>query len=163
MSNKALKAALEKLMERELIVIQAYSKSEDMTGHIDGMLRFVDENTLVGNAVEENDTDLKNDVVRLQKDYGLKYISLPYFEDPFNQDKRVPTDKRISAKGIYVNFLKIDEIILFPVFKEPGFEEYDKEAEKVMIKAFPTYKIVPIHINEIAKQGGLINCISWVS
>ncbi|MFT7036946.1 MAG: agmatine deiminase [Cyclobacteriaceae bacterium] len=161
MSKKALKAALEKLLERELIVIKAYSKSEDMTGHIDGMLRLVDENTIITSALIGDYQYHKKDMNRLKQAYGFEIIEMPFFEDPYNKNKKVRLDDRISAKGIYVNYLEIGEVILFPVFEMEGFKQYDKEAIATITNAYPNYTIVPIVINEIAEKGGLMNCISW--
>lgn len=152
---------LERLFGKEIIVVKAYSKSEDMTGHIDGMMRFVNENTLIGNSLEGNYQYIKDDVQRLKRDYGLDYIELPYFEDLYNNDMNVPVAKRISARGIYVNYLEIGQIILFPIFQMDGFKQHDENALKIISETFPNKRIIPININDITKEGGLMNCISW--
>jgi agmatine deiminase len=160
LSKEYLLEELKCLFKKEVIIVKAYKKSEDMTGHIDGMMRFVNESTLLVNSLNDDD-DLKKDLQGLKRDYGLNYIELPYFDDPFNSDKNVPAAKRISARGIYVNYLAIDNAILFPIFEMKGFVEYDEQAIETISDVFPHKEIVPININEIAIQGGLMNCISW--
>lgn len=45
---KNLLTELENLLEAEIIIIP--SLKSDMTGHVDGVVRFVNENTVIGNA-----------------------------------------------------------------------------------------------------------------
>ena len=68
-------------------------------------------------------------------------------------------DHKESALGIYVNYLEIGNIIVFPIFEIDGNK--DKEALKVIKEAFPNQIIEPVNIKEIANEGGLLNCISW--
>ena len=153
---------LENLLQREVILVQAYSKSDDMTGHIDGMMRFVNENTLVVNAIPNDFKYHYKDLERLAKK-GFAIEELPYVDDPFNSNQRITKDKRISARGIYVNYLKLDDCILFPVFQEEHFHQSNEIAIQKMESLFPHHKILEIPFDDIAKQGGLMNCISWNS
>jgi len=82
------------------------------------------------------------------KKSGLDYEEIPWFE----------TKNSKSAVGIYVNYLEIDKLIIFPIFEE---NETDAEALAVMKTLFKDREIVPIQINDIAREGGLMNCISW--
>lgn len=63
----------------------------------------------------------------------------------------------MQANGVYINFLQMKGKIFFPVF---GLKE-DEEAIKLISSYFPKSKIYPIDSNEIAKDGGVLNCISW--
>ena len=73
----------------------------------------------------------------------------PGFEDPKHPD---------SAIGIYVNYLEVNDLIVVPEF---GFKE-DKEAVAVLQKAFPDKQIETINYNDIALEGGLLNCTTWI-
>lgn len=62
----------------------------------------------------------------------------------------------MDATGVYINFLHMKGIIFLPVF---GFPE--DELAMVKLKSIFKEKIVPVPSTEIAKQGGVLNCISW--
>ncbi len=135
---------LENLLEAKIIIIPSLNKKFDMTGHADGMVRFVDENTVIG-----NDTGTKYGLeYKIKKALGkenITVIDFPYFES-----------RGISAEGCYLNFLETEKHIFLPVFGVPEDKEAIKAAERIFTK-----KIIPVEIKEIAKDGGCLNCISW--
>ncbi len=141
---------IEGLLEVELIVMPCYSQKKDMTGHIDGMMRWVDADTLIGNDLELEEDWLREGIKSVLAEHGLDYIPMPFYEDKSTS---------MSAMGIYVNYLELEDIILFPIFEQK--EEIDNKAVEVIINAFPSKEIKLININSIAKEGGLINCVSW--
>ena len=115
-----------------------------MTGHADGMVRFVNENTVIGNCVPSK-KGLEQRIKTVLQDYGINVIDFPYFSSSNN-----------SAIGCYLNFLETERYIFLPVFGN----ELDGKAIASAKEIF-TKMIVPININEIAKEGGGLNCISW--
>lgn len=151
--KESLKTELSKLLECEIIIIPALkSQNEDLTGHADGMVRFVNRNTIIGNERRADEYQYMKDGLQNAIDtFGLTYIDIPYFED---KDRENP----VSAVGIYVNYLEVNNLIVFPVF---GRDE-DKQAIAIVQKTFPDRIIETIDYNEIAKEGGLLNCTTWV-
>ena len=151
--KEALINKLSKLLDCEIIIIPALkSKEEDMTGHADGMVRFVNRNTVIGNERLPNEYKyMKEGLQNAIDKYNLTYIDIPYFED---KDREHP----ISALGIYVNYLEVNDLIVFPVF---GREE-DAQAIEIIKKVFPNKQIETINYNDVAKEGGLLNCTTWV-
>ncbi|MBE6326960.1 MAG: agmatine deiminase family protein [Bacteroidales bacterium] len=140
---------LGKLLECEIIIIKALnSKDEDFTGHADGMVRFVNRNTILGNRLADDYKYIQDDRRKIIEKYNLKYIDVPFFT----------TDNRDSAIGIYVNYLEVNDLIVVPVF---GRDE-DKEAVDIIQKAFPNKVIETINYDEVALEGGLLNCTTWV-
>jgi agmatine deiminase len=83
---------------------------------------------------------------------GLDYVEIPWFEV---DDKKNP----LSAVGCYVNYLEVGNLILFPVFGVKG--NHDEEAVEIITEVFPDRIIETININDIANEGGLLNCVSW--
>lgn len=133
---------LENLLEAEIIIIP--SLISDMTGHADGVVRFVNENTMVGNASPcKNGYEQK--VKRALKKHGISVMDFPYFDSA-----------GISAVGSYLNFLETDKHIFLPVFSDAQDETAVKRATEIFDK-----KIVAVNINSIAEEGGVLNCISW--
>ena len=138
----ALLTALESLLEAEIILIP--SLEGDMTGHADGVVRFVDESTVIGNASPyKNGYEQK--VKRALKKYGIAVINFPYFDSA-----------GISAVGSYLNFLKTEKHIFLPRFGSALDEAALKCAEEIFDK-----EIVHVNINDITEKGGVLNCISW--
>ena len=133
---------LENLLEAEIIIIPSLIR--DMTGHADGVVRFVNENTMIGNASPyKNGYEQK--VKRALKKHGISVMDFPYFDSA-----------GISAVGSYLNFLETDKHIFLPVFSDAQDETAVKRATEIFDK-----KIVAVNINSIAEEGGVLNCISW--
>lgn len=138
----ALLTALESLLEAEIILIP--SLESDMTGHADGVVRFVNENTVIGNASPyKNGYEQK--VKRALKKHGIAVMDFPYFDSV-----------GISAVGSYLNFLETEKHIFLPRFGSALDEVAVKCAEEIFDK-----EIVSVNINDIAEEGGVLNCISW--
>jgi len=152
MSREELVRELSKLLECEIIIIPALkSKDDDLTGHADGMVRFVDRNTILGNRLSDEYQYIQKGMQKVIVQYGLKYIDIPFFEV---KDREHP----LSAIGIYVNYLDVNNLIVMPVF---GREE-DEQVISILKEAFPDKIIETINYNEVAQEGGLLNCTTWV-
>ena len=141
-SEAELTAKLEKLLEASLIIIP--SLKSDMTGHADGMVRLVGENTAIVNA-PLSPYGFETKVKKSLQKYGFNIIDCPYFYS--NGD---------SAVGCYLNFLETEQAIFLPVFGVDTDNEAINKAKNIFDKT-----IIPVNINEIAEYGGLLNCISW--
>ena len=133
---------LENLLEAEIIIIP--SLKSDMTGHADGVVRFVNENTVIGNASPyKNGYEQK--VKSALKKHGISVLDFPYFDSA-----------GISAVGSYLNFLETQKHIFLPVFGVSEDESAIKAAKCIFAK-----EIIAVNINDIAQDGGVLNCISW--
>lgn len=133
---------LENLLEAEIIIIP--SLISDMTGHADGMVRFIDENTVVGNRTGYR-YGLEMQIKLTLRNQGIEVYDFPYFES-----------KGDSAIGCYLNFLETEQHLFLPVFGVDMDREAIETAKNIFNKT-----IIPVNINEIAKDGGVLNCISW--
>ena len=79
----------------------------------------------------------------------MKVIKIPY---------NVYSNKRNDqANGDYINYLEMDGCIVVPTF---GFKE-DEEVVKQFESIFSGKKIVTLDSNDIANEGGVLNCITW--
>ncbi|MCI5659040.1 MAG: agmatine deiminase family protein [Clostridium sp.] len=137
-----LTAKLAKLLEANVIIIP--SLKSDMTGHADGMVRFVNENTVVANA-PLSPFGFETKVKKALQNHDIEVLDFPYFDS--NGD---------SAIGCYLNFLETEQAIFLPVFGVDTDNQAVQTAKHIFHKA-----IIPVNINEIAADGGLLNCISW--
>lgn len=149
-SKNQLIAEIEKLLEVEIIVIPQIKS--DMTGHADGMVRFIDRNTLLGNDRQQEYKYWSIGVGKVLKEKRIDYIDIPFLD---HFEKNHP----YHAIGCYVNYLEIGELIVLPVFEvknNKDQEVYDKFRE-----IFPERKIETINYNQIGLYGGLLNCTTW--
>lgn len=140
--KNTLLSELENLLEAEIIIIP--SLISDMTGHADGVVRFVNENTVIGNASPYK-SGYEQKIKRALKNHSISVVDFPYFDSA-----------GISAVGSYLNFLETDKHIFLPVFGDAQDETAVKRAKEIFDK-----KIITVSINSIAKDGGVLNCISW--
>lgn len=130
------------LLEAEVIIIP--SLKSDFSGHADGMIRFIDENTAVGNDLPSKD-GLEQRIKRVLLYHGIDVIDFPYQQA-----------KGISALESYINYLETESYIFLPTFGIDMDEYAITQARQILPK-----KVVPINVREISQQGGCLNCISW--
>ena len=143
---------LSELLEAEVIIIPA--QNGDMTGHADGMVRFIDHDTILGNNRSEEYKYWTNGIEKVLKDYNLKYIDVPFFYG--YKDSKHPD----HAIGVYVNYLAVGNLIVLPVFEVAGNK--DAEAIAAFKQIFPDKIIETINYNDVALEGGVLNCTTWV-
>lgn len=143
---------ISKLLECEIIIIPAYKPDYDYTGHADGMIRFVDENTVLVNNLDQDFKYMRDAIVKALEKANLKYINFPWFEHKIKGNND-------HAIGIYINYLEVDNLIVMPVFGVPGNK--DVEALVKLKEVFPDKIIETIDYNDIALTGGILNCSTW--
>ena len=136
---------LQETFEVEKVVLIPWDKSAEY-GHSDGMVRFIDNETVVTQYYFKDYPAMLNPLKRA----GLKIEYIDY-----NVKKK---DKRDWA---YLNFLQTKDLILLPKF---GIEQ-DQQAFEQIESFYPDYKgkVYQIDMNETVKLGGTLNCISWTT
>lgn len=141
---------IETLLESEVIIIPQIKS--DFTGHADGLVKLIDSNTILGNDLDFEYKYWSKAMRNLIAGKNFKYINMPIFE---YKEKEFP----YSAIGCYMNYLEIGNLIVFPIFEVSGNK--DKKAIALMTELYPNKTIEPININPVAREGGLMNCITW--
>lgn len=140
---------------RKLIFI--HKEWGDVTGHVDGMVRFIDRYILVVASYPEDYksgykfyTELAN-FLRLKLGTKYKIIRL-INEKPENKKYQgIP-----SAWGNRINFLQVIKTIFLPVY---GVKINDTKA----ISTFENegFKVITVRCDKISPMGGVLNCVSW--
>ena len=148
--KESLVNELSELLECEIIIIPAIKN--DFTGHADGMVRFVDRNTILGNKLADEYKNWQKGMRKVLSQYGLKYIDVPFLTDM--KDRKHPD----SAIGIYVNYLDVNDLIVVPIYNR----DEDKQVVEIIHEVFPNKQIETIDYNEVAREGGVLNCSTWV-
>lgn len=137
-----LLSELEDTLNASIIIIPHHY--DDYTGHADGMIRFINEDTVIINELSKEYPSYRYQLTKILRENKLNWIEIPM----------VLTQ---TAVGIYINYLQVEKLVLMPNF---DLKE-DETAFGVMEKCFPDCKIETVKAIKIAKQDGVLNCISW--
>lgn len=129
--------------------------SDDPFGHTDGYMNFLDKDTLAIASYPK--TWRRKELAYLK---ALKTIVRRHVKNVIELNEKPAEEMHgsiYSAKGNYVNFLKLGKMILVPSYQDQETEKYNYDLLK------PFGKVVPINCNELAKFGGLLHCISFTN
>jgi len=142
-------ALIEALKLDRLIVIPDEDRRYDMTGHADGMCRWLDDQTVLLGDYTLNPR-LEHEVKQTLKRFGIDTLSLKV-EASFYRDKRdwLPA----------INYLEYERFLFVPVLGVPEEEPVLESMREI----FPAKEIVPVLSSEVVRDGGALNCITWIS
>lgn len=143
---------IQELLDTECIIIPQIRAAYDFTGHADGLVKFIDETTVLGSDLVFEFKYWSTGMKKVIDKHNFEYINMSSFE---HKDKEFPD----SAIGCYMNYLEIGDLVIFPIFEVENNK--DQQAVDTIKKIYPYKHIETININDIAKRGGLMNCISW--
>lgn len=146
-SHKSIVSELESLFQKQVVIVP--KDPADYTGHADGMIRLHRNRTVLINEYRQEDRRLGARVKSALKASGIDSIEIPYA--PYSN--LCVND----AGGLYINFLQLRNVIFLPIF---GLQQ-DLAALDQFEQLFPDHEIIPLMSKEIAKEGGVLNCISW--
>jgi agmatine deiminase len=139
----------QQLRADELIVIP--KELGDVFGHADGMVRWLDANTVFVNDYSEVDPRFGQHLRSVLRQARLNLIDLPY--RPENKS----TADIPSAVGCYANFLMLRGLIVMPTFGIPE----DDIARQVVVERAPHFAIATVDCSDLAEAGGVLNCVTW--
>jgi len=130
---------------------------DDTDGHVDGIVRFVNENTVVC-AVEDDVTDenynvLTKNIELLEKSQNQDGNKINLIPIPMPRKIEIP-ERRLPAS--YANFYIGNSVVLLPVFNDKN----DKKVISIMNKLFPDRRIVGINSEALVYGYGGVHCIT---
>lgn len=133
------------------------SPNEEITdGHIDGLVRFADANTLVtmteADYYETYDYTPEGDydkVINARNAKGQKYniVTLPITAEEVEW---------LGLRANYLNYYAGNEVVLVPVYGDV----MDGEALRILGGLYPEKEIVPVDGEILAMLGGGIHCVT---
>ena len=142
----------------------------EKTGHIDGILRWANPETIFINKYiciknEPYNLAILKYCERLNRELdkhlpGINRIDLPFV--PSNNAitvTKMKYDRQIwwDAEGLSVNYLQTKNAIYFPYF---GLET-DDENYAIFHKVFEGKPIIKVPSAALSKFGGVLNCVTW--
>ncbi|TCZ67053.1 agmatine deiminase family protein [Flaviaesturariibacter aridisoli] len=143
-----LEDELRRLFNVDRLIFLPWHK-DDLIGHADGMLRLIDDHNVLINDFKREKGNYRDAVLASLEQAGVRYIELPFH--PYSNRTY------LDAAGIYMNFLHVGKNIFISEF---GQNE-DEAAAAVIQSAFPDCKLWTVKSTDVAKDGGVLNCISW--
>jgi agmatine deiminase len=144
-----VRSLLRPLLNAEVCVLIP-KEAGDPIGHADGIVRFIDEGTVVMNDYAVVDAAYGVRVRTLLERQGLRVELLPYSLDPTVVDG-IP-----SAVGNYVNFLRLGNLVVVPTYGMPT----DAEAVAILTGLLPGCRVESLDCSGLARRGGVLNCIA---
>lgn len=150
--KKRLLEELKELLRVERVIIIPECPG-DMTGHADGLVRFAHESGADNHAVYVSDLSSACPKYFPKLYSALTQAELTPILIPYDSPQKYD---RIDATGTYINYLRVGKFVFYPVFGS----KTDASAGKIFSKLFGS-GAVPIRVGRLAKEGGVLNCISW--
>lgn len=146
--RKKLISELHELLQIEKLYLLP-EQPDDFTGHSDGMIRFIDENTVIVNDYSKEKKEFYSAFEIAVHNTGLECIKIPY--NVYNNNSKD------DASGDYINYLQMENLVVIPTF---NFKE-----DEIVVRQFEELlkgqRIVTVESNVIANEGGVLNCITW--
>lgn len=141
-------AALREALQTDQLVFIPWNEEADIIGHADGMVRFLDEHTVLMNDYQQESALAAVVAERLRK-ACLEIV--PFAYQPYRNKKEH------HAHGIYCNYLHMEQGILLPVFGQREDEQAVFQTEQL----FPHQQVAVLNCRDIAFEGGVLNCVTW--
>jgi len=116
----------------------------DIYGHIDSMVRFIDEKTILINdfSYESRKFNKKLKEALEKVPFKIYKIKLPFYN---------------KFSWIYLNYIHVGKLIIIPII---GIEQEEKIISQFK-NFFPEHSIYTLNANKLYKKGGALHCISW--
>ena len=148
---------------KKLIVIP--TDPWDITGHADGTIRIVDENRVLVNDHSDMLEKGKNDWTPLEHKKcvrWIKHLEQTLVNAGFKIERMpsafVPNGSAWSARGVYLNFLLLEDMIIMPWFEG---EETNNESAQAKLSELFNRPVHGVYADDLSEWGGIINCCTW--
>lgn len=144
LSHNDISQQIENALQAELVIIP-WDK-EDKCGHADGMVRYVGKDHVVINAYKDYNLSLQKKMIEVLSPHFNTIDELEYGK----------LNRKLS--WAHINFLQVGKCVFVPLVNKPS----DSIAIKQLQDIFGNdYNVQGIEVENIAKQGGALNCVSW--
>ena len=128
---------------------------DDTDAHVDTLVRFVSEDTLVYVSCKDQEDEHYEELKKMEKeleqfrtlnDNPYQLIPLPLPTAKYKNNQRLP--------ATYANFLITNRTILLPTYQD----DLDREMILLFKGLFPSHEIIPINALRLIEEGGSIHC-----
>jgi len=112
----------------------------DRYGHADGVVRFIDENTVLISSYLYDDE--KKMIERRLKSFNTVFLEV---------------GNHHRAPWMYINYLRVGDVIVVPIIGSENNNDVMAEFERI----FGGKKIHFVPLATVVKHGGALHCITW--
>lgn len=147
---KVLRAKLAELLEVENLIIIP-KEPHEVFGHADGIVRFVNEQTVVVNDYSKVNHAYRGRLLHVLRREGLVAVEITYAPE------RTRRGVEQSAVGVYANFLQCRGVILVPVY---GLR-HDEAVVNMLCRTFRGVAVHAVGSASLSQAGGGLNCVGW--
>ncbi len=144
-----LRAELAEVLRAEVAVVP--KEPDDVIGHADGVVRFIEDGTVVVNDYTRVDPGYGDRLEGALRRHGFAIERLPHFRVEEEHDG-IP-----SAVGNYANFLRVGSLVVLPAY---GVAQ-DDLACRALERLLPGARVVSLRCEGLAREGGVLNCVAW--
>lgn len=130
------------------ITILPWDRNEPF-GHADGMVRFVDEKTVLMTNYCDFDTEFRQKILSAFAENNRFEIHELHYD----------VQKPHKDNWAYINFLQHNDKFILPRLNAPEDEQARRQIAEIYNVPESNIRMVDIHT--ILKRGGGLNCISW--
>ena len=129
----------------------------DTLGHSDGIVAWIDETHVFVNDYQD---EYGENVTRILSNAGIEAVPFPWLYEESHLDEhefrmQFPlADDFNPAWGYAINFLHVDDLIVYPTFDSDG----DVETMDTLAHWFPGHSLAPMDCKYISMLGGLCHC-----
>ncbi|ADB19094.1 Porphyromonas-type peptidyl-arginine deiminase [Pirellula staleyi DSM 6068] len=148
-NRDALRNYLRTILELDQLIIVP-KEPYDPIGHADGMVRFIDRDHVLMADYAGIDQPFEQRLLKVLERHQLQVTKLPALHVQ-EATRGIP-----SAVGCYINFLVTSQVLVAPVFDHA----LDTVAFTTLQQVFPDLPIAPLCCTELAREGGVLNCIA---
>jgi agmatine deiminase len=152
---------LSELLDVRVIIIPR--EPGDELGHADGIVKFIDEHSILLNDYSGHYISYRNKVTKILKSNGLRIFDFPNY---YHLRPKI-TEKEFRVKypygddfnpgwGYAINYLKVARLIFAPIF---NIKE-DNITISMIEKCYPDCNIVAVDCSDLSMEGGLLNCVT---
>ncbi len=133
----------------------AFIEADEQGGleHADGVVSFVDTNTLVINSYPEDPAYARQ--LRADLERGLPGVKIHEIVTPYDGSE-IYDERFGSACGLYTNALVTPERIYFPQFGIP-----EDALALSQVRAVTSREVIPVQSSQVCQMGGGVRCMSW--
>lgn len=152
-NDKEFHAILERELGKKVLIIPWQKhiikgdESDDIYGHADGFFKYCGGNKILMSNHKESYPKEADEMVGILKSSGFEVEQME-----FNVKK-----PSFDLNWAYINFLQVGQNIIMPCF---GIDE-DEIAYFYIQKTFKGVKISTIKMNNIARLGSDLHCLTW--
>ena len=131
-----------------------YLAGDDTDSHIDTLARFINKNTIMYVACEDEKDEHYLELQMMEKEleimayeHSFKLIKLPFPHAIYDDKERLP--------ATYANFLFVNGAVLVPTY---GVKE-DEQALNIFKNSFKDLDIIGVDCRTLIKQHGSLHCV----